>query len=261
VVQGLNIRIGRYISLPDIEAQLAPDNYTYSHSLLYTYDAYTQTGVNATLLMSPHWTLQLGVSGGNDVVPGVTDAQPTLDACVRWISGSGNDNLYPCLNSLNDGKYGYNNVQSLYLTWYHKFSSSVHMGTEWWYMWERDVPNVAGNVRNPLPTEVGANGAFCDPGQKTCLAPEWAVLNYVEEEFGPKDYLSVRNEYFDDERGQRTGYRTRYTEHLVGWGHWIGNTITIRPELRFERSYDVPAYDNGRKHNQFIFAADMILKY
>ena len=33
VVQGLNIRIGRNISLPDIEAQLAPDNYTtYSHS-------------------------------------------------------------------------------------------------------------------------------------------------------------------------------------------------------------------------------------
>jgi hypothetical protein len=120
------------------------------------------------------------------------------------------------------------------------------MGTEWWYMWERDVPNLAGNVQNPPPTEVGANGAFCDPGQKTCLAPEWAILNYVEKEFGPKDYLSVRDEYFDDERGQRTGYKTRYTEHLVGWGHWIGNTITIRPELRFERSYDVPAYDNGR---------------
>jgi hypothetical protein len=43
VAQGLNIRMVRYISLPDIEAQLAPDNYTYSHSLLYTYDAYTQT--------------------------------------------------------------------------------------------------------------------------------------------------------------------------------------------------------------------------
>ena len=32
VAQGMNIRIGRYISLPDIEAQLAPNNYTYSHS-------------------------------------------------------------------------------------------------------------------------------------------------------------------------------------------------------------------------------------
>jgi Putative beta-barrel porin-2, OmpL-like. bbp2/Carboxypeptidase regulatory-like domain len=46
---GMNVRIGRYISLPDIEAQLAPNNYTYSHSLLYTFDAYTQTGINATV--------------------------------------------------------------------------------------------------------------------------------------------------------------------------------------------------------------------
>jgi hypothetical protein len=261
LAQGLNLRVGRYISLPDVEAQLAPDNYTYSHSLLYTYDAYTQTGLNATLLLSPHWMLQAGLSAGNDVVPGVADAQPTLNACVRWTSGSGNDNLYPCLNSLNHGKYAYNNVQSLYLTWYHKFSSVVHMDVESWYMWERDVPNVAGNVGNPPPTETNANGAYCDPGQRTCLAPEWAIVDYVEREFSPRDYLSIRNEYFDDERGQRTGYKTRYTEHLVGWGHWIGSTITIRPELRFERAYDRPAYDNGTKQNQLIVAADVILKY
>ena len=29
VMQGLNVRIGRFISIPDIEAQLAPNNYTY----------------------------------------------------------------------------------------------------------------------------------------------------------------------------------------------------------------------------------------
>ncbi len=46
--EGTDVRIGRYISLPDIEAQLAPNNYTYSHSLLYTFDCYTQTGINAT---------------------------------------------------------------------------------------------------------------------------------------------------------------------------------------------------------------------
>jgi hypothetical protein len=36
VADGLNVRIGRYTSLPDIEAQLAPNNYTYTHSLTYT---------------------------------------------------------------------------------------------------------------------------------------------------------------------------------------------------------------------------------
>ena len=59
VGQGMDVRIGRYISLPDIEAQLAPNNYTYTHSLTYTYDCYTQTGINATIKWSNHWTTQV----------------------------------------------------------------------------------------------------------------------------------------------------------------------------------------------------------
>ena len=262
VAQGMNIRVGRYISLPDIEAQLAPNNYTYSHSLLYSYDAYTQTGINTTTMFNFNWMLQVGISAGNDVAPWQPhDAKPTLNTCLRWTSTSGNDNLYPCLNSLNDGKYAYNNVQSIYNTWYHKFNATWHTDTEWWYMWEKDVPNVLNPAAAHL-LETNANGAMCDsPKQLTCFAPEWAVVNYLEKELSRRDYISIRNEYFDDIKGQRTGFKTRYTEHLLGWGHWIGTTITIRPELRFERSYDMPAYDLGRKSNQFIFASDIIIKY
>ena len=45
VFQGMNVRVGRFISIPDIEAQLAPNNYTYVHSLTYTFDNYTNTGI------------------------------------------------------------------------------------------------------------------------------------------------------------------------------------------------------------------------
>jgi hypothetical protein len=58
--------------------------------------------------------------------------------------------------------------------------------------------------------------------------------------------------------GQRTGTKSRYTEHLIGWGHWIGTTVLFRPELRFERSNDNPAYQNGSKKNQLTAAADII---
>ena len=70
VAQGLDVRIGRYISLPDIEAQLAPNNYTYSHSILYTYDCYTQHGINATTKLSDHWTLQRACPGVASLRPG-----------------------------------------------------------------------------------------------------------------------------------------------------------------------------------------------
>jgi hypothetical protein len=262
VAQGLNVRIGRYISLPDIEAQLAPNNYTYSHSILYTYDCYTQTGINATLKLNDHWLLQGGFSGGCEAVPFIThpDSKPTFNACVAYTWNGGNDQIYPCLNALNDGKYAYNNLNSVYNTWYHKFRThpSLHMATEWWYMWEKDVPNVNNPAAASL-LETGANGAVCaNATVLTCYAPEWAVLNYVEKQLTPKDYLSIRNEYFDDIAGQRTGFKTRYTEHLIGWGHWIGSTILFRPEVRFERSYDVPAYDNGTKKNQLTLAGDVI---
>ena len=47
-------------------------------------------------------------------------------------------------------------------------------------------------------------------------------------------------------------------EDGFGWNHWIGTSIAFRPELRFERSLDVAAYQNGTKKSQFMFAADMI---
>ena len=128
-------------------------------------------------------------------------------------------------------------------------------------MGEKNVPNVNNSSAAALLIN-GANGAACDlPTELTCYAPEWAIANYVEKQFSRKDYLSIRNEYFNDIRGQRTGFRTQYSEHLLGWGHWIGSSILIRPELRFEHSYDVPAYNLGTKKNQFVFASDVIYHF
>ena len=261
VAQGLNIRIGRYISIADIEAQLAPNNYTYSHSILYTVDCYTQTGINGTLKLDDHWLIQAGVSAGCETSPWNTrDAKPTVDLGIEYTWNNGLDAIYPVLNALNDEKYAYNNLNAFYLTWYHKFAShpSWHLATEAWYMWEKDVPNV-NNPNAASLLEVDANGAHCKfATQLTCYAPEYAAVNYIEKQLGGKDYISIRNEFVNDLVGQRTGYKTMYTEHLLGWGHWIGTTVLFRPELRFERSYDVPAYDNGTKKNQFTVAGDVL---
>ncbi|WP_198137610.1 outer membrane beta-barrel protein [Terriglobus sp. TAA 43] len=257
VAEGMNIRVGRYISLPDIEAQLAPNNYTYSHSLLYGVDPYTQTGIVASIKLSDHWLVQAGLSAGNDVAPWTKDAKPTLTACVDYTWNKGGDALYTCANSVNDGKYAYNNVQGYYETWYHRINSTWHTDTETWFMYQRQVPNIAGNVADPIPTETGANGAFCSAGERTCFAPEVAVVNYLEHQFNAHRYLSIRNEFLDDIKGQRTGYTTKYSEHLVSYGMWVGSTILFRPELRLEHSYDLAAYDLGTKRTQFIVAGDL----
>ena len=160
-------------------------------------------------------------------------------------------------------KYAYNNLQGYYLTWYHRFGKSLwHTDTEGWYQYERQVPNVAGNVQNPVTPETGANGAICAPGQLRCYAPDSAIVNYVERDFNHHhDSLNIRNEFVDDIRGQRTGYKTTYSEHLIGFDHWIGSTVTFRPEVRLEHSYNVPAYDLGHKKTQFTAAGDLIYHF
>ena len=211
----------------------------------------------ASIKLSDHWLVQAGFSGGNDVAPWTKDVKPTGTFCVDYTWSKGGDALYTCANSVNNGKYAYNNLQSYYETWYHVINPRWHTATEAWYMYERDVPNIGGNVANPITPEAGANGAFCSYGERTCFAPEVAIVNYVEHEFNTHNYLSIRNEFVDDIKGQRTGYTTKYSEHLVSYGHWIGSTVLFRPELRLEHSYDLPAYDLGTKKTQFVVAGDI----
>ncbi len=261
VAKGMNIRMGRFLSVPGIEAQLAPNNYTYTHSLLYTIDPFTDTGIIGTVKLTNQWTAQLGMSASHDVAPWTSDAQPSLIACAAYETSTTNNDFYACANGINNGKYAYNNLQQYDGTWYHRFSKTMHMATEAWYMYERDVPNIAGNVLNPITPELGANGAFCMPGELRCTAPEYAAVNYLEKELSPKMYLSFRSDFLDDKKGQRTGYATKYAENTLSLSKWIGNTILFRPEVRFDHSYDLSAYDAGRHSSQFTFSTDIIYKF
>ena len=262
VGQGMDVRIGRYISLPDIEAQLAPNNYTYSHSLTYTYDCYTQTGINASIKWSNHWTTQFGVSGGCESAPWAPSAKLTGNVCVAYSWADGGDNIYICANSLNNSEYNYNNLAAYYATWYHKFGhSNWHLAWETWYQYMKDTPNI-GNPAAASLLLTNSNGAVCDTKTElTCFAPEYATVAYVSRQIGKKNALIFRSEYFDDLKGQRTGYKTSYSEHMISWNHWIGTTIVFRPELRYDHAYDAPAFDSGTKKSQLMFAADMIWFY
>lgn len=275
IAQGTNIRVGRYISIPDIEAQLAPNNITYSHSLLYTFDPYTQNGIVATTKLSKNWRIQEELSAGNDVAPWVkSERHLTPAACVIWTSNSGKDNIYPCMNTLNDSNWRWNNVQHAVVTWYHKFNSQWHIDTELWYMWQSHTPNVdnpAGlayiGERYSHVNYGAPSGAICNPGVAFCYSYEWAAVNYINYQIGPRDIVTWRTDYLNDARGQRTGFKTRYAEFDLGYTHWVGDAIELRPELRFDHALDADAYDNptatlgAGRHSQFMVAADAIFHF
>lgn len=251
IAEGMVVRVGRYLSLPDIEAQFSPNNYLVTHSVLYTVDPYTQMGIMTTTRLNQQWTVQIGINGGNDTAVWNHQSRPTLQACVRWVSADNNDMLYPCVNSFNSSDYNYNNVQMYVTTWGHRFSESVHILTEAYYMYGRNIPGYGPDGTPGVP------GSSATAGK----AGEYGIVNYFNVAINTTNMFSFRNEWYNDQKGQRTGYATRYTTHTLGMTHWVTQDLEIRPELRYEKSYDVAAYDGGRKNNQLSAIVDAILHY
>ena len=302
-LEGLLIRFGRYISIPDIEAQLAPNNYMYSHSMTYTFDNYTNTGINATLAVTKNWFLQLGLSVGTESLPwhvGATipnpfpnplypdttmlkdpGAQPTVTAGVRWTSDSGNDSFYAVANGINNGAWGYNNLQWYGLTFYHKFNDQWHISFEAYNLHQNNVPNIT----NPDVVNIVANGGtpftavqmpFNAPNNAqcanvaalACTASAQAFLTYINYSPTKLDNFSLRLEWFDDMEGQRTGIKTRYANAGIGWQHWFSPQIEVRPELSIYHSLDAPAFNGNsnagiapNKSTAIIASGDIIVHF
>jgi Putative beta-barrel porin-2, OmpL-like. bbp2 len=303
VMDGLLIRVGRFISLPDIEAQLAPNNYMYSHSLTYTFDNYTNTGVQFTLAATKNIFLQFGVTAGSDtsighigettvnpypnvLYPGTRfkvdpGAKASYTACARFQSNSANDNIYFCGDALNDGVWGYNNLQWLGVTYYHKFNDQWHISMESYNLHQNNVPNIVNptvqtivaNGGTPFSTPTFArNGPFyaqCNNvNSLKCAATSQTALMYLNYSPNHLNNFSLRAEYFNDEEGQRTGTKTRYAEVAVGWQHWMSPQLELRPELAYYSSLDAPAFngnaDRGLAPNQsyeLILSGDVIAHF
>jgi hypothetical protein len=200
VALGTVIRMGRYISPIDIEAQLSPENYLYTHSLMYTYDPYTFTGIQFITLWTSQFTTMLGVHGGNDMAPWTAASQPNGEILAKWVSTSGKDALFGGLDSIGHGYYshGHDDLQVLACTYTHKFTDKFHTLTEAYYIWERNA-RVGGTVTygppEPYFPSVGPGAAL--PG----LSYSIGVVNYTAYALSDKSYIVWRNDVLDDPRG------------------------------------------------------------
>jgi hypothetical protein len=281
VLQGMDVRIGRFISVPDIEAQLAPNNYTYVHSLTYTFDNYTNTGIQVATAITKNWIVQTGVTVGSDTMPwnagtritnlmpgnplypGATmlkdpGAVPSVTLGVRWTSDDGKDDLNLVGDALNGGQWGYNNLQWIGGTYYHKLNDYWHIAVEVWNIHENNVPNLnnpaaaaivagGGTPFSPQFTPFnGPNAAQCsNPTVLTCQADEQSFLLYVNYSPNKLNNFSLRTEFFMDPQGQRTGVATNYTDVAFSWQHWLSPQIELRPEIAYYRSLDALAFNGN----------------
>src|SRR5258708_1422566 len=192
VAQGMVIKAGRYISPPDIEAQLAPDNYLFTYSLMFTFDWYTQTGITAAIKLNDQWTIMGGIHAGDDVAPWNVAAHPTGMLMVRWVSKSNNDSIFGGIDSINNGKFKgfHDNLQQSNVTWTHRFNETGTFltTTEAYYIYQSH-PLIGGTVNfgPPHTRFAGVPPAAPIAGN----APAIGFVNYTELKFSKRDFLSI----------------------------------------------------------------------
>src|SRR5215470_10325980 len=63
------------------------------------------------------------------------------------------DSFYLCADGINNGTWGYNNLQWYGGTYYHKFDERWHLSAEYWHIHENNVPDVSqGYAGTPFST-------------------------------------------------------------------------------------------------------------
>lgn len=286
--QGTTVQLGRYISPPDIEANLSQQNFLYTHSVMFTFDCYTQMGALFTTMMSPYWTLVYGVHGGTDTALWDGSAHfPTFLLLARYVSHSNRNSLFFGVDAINPsgsfktwtkGTYysqithsvqpmlwGHDNLQQFNVTWTHVFDSTFQNQFETYYLYE--INAYAGgtinnyNVATGGPVYLGAGGgpgAYL-PGLSSALG----VVDYLEKKIGPQTFASFRLDYLNDSRGWRSGFPTSYGSITTGVTYHAFPTVELRPEVRFEKAFraGILPYDNGTKAYQTTFGMDAIFDY
>src|SRR5437879_8729999 len=125
---------------------------------------------------------------------------------ARWVSKDNNNSLYGGINSLGNGNYTnqHDNLQMVVMTWGHKFNETFHMMTEAYYMWQHHAltgGTVINGPAQPFLTGVGAGTLI--PGTENAVG----FVNYFQMKVSNQDYLSLRNEHFNDPQAGRTGHQ------------------------------------------------------
>jgi len=260
IFQGSILRIGRYISPLDIEAQFSPDNFLYTHSLMYTYDPYTFSGIQSINRINDNFWFQLGVHAGNDMAVWTTSSQVNGEILLKWVAPNNKDSLYGGIDSIGHGYYknGHDNLQVFGFTWSHKFNDKFTTMTEQYYIWQRQALQ-GGTVTlgNPHPYFPGVGPGKLLPG----LSQSFGIVNYTSYILDDKSLLVFRSDCLADFNGQRTGIPGAYFEHTLGYVRHLTSWAILRPEVRLDYTSGQKGYDNGTKREMFTFNTDLIIRF
>jgi len=122
------------------------------------------------------------------------------------------------------------------------------------------------NVAQPFgggAAGVEALGLTVNPNEPSLpgMSKTYGVLNYTMFALNKWDFITVRNEWWKDERGMRSGEPGTYTSHTIGLTHNISQDIQVRPGIGYYRNWTEPAFDLGTKHGIWLYRLDYTVRF
>lgn len=276
LAKGISVRMGRFYTIMGYETGLSPDNFFYTHPYTFQYgEPFTHTGLTATYPLLKNLTVTLGaVTGGHSLVNGVLDGNGGWDGFdnnmenwnflggLNWTSQTGASSVALSVisgdvNSDNNlrafqrqtGRIKQDNRTFYSLVLQHDFTERWHFVLQHDHGFEQ---------QHPLNNFHSA---------------QWYGIQ-TQTRYDVTDNLGIglRAEWFRDADGVRVGQmcpgcaqlatgRADYYTLSLGLNWKMLNWITVRPELRYDWSDGVKAFDSRNKDHQFIVGADVVIAF
>ncbi len=274
---GTVIELGRVISVPDIEAQLAPQNYLYTHSIMFDWDSYTQTGLIFWSKLSNMFLIDYGLTWGDDVEPfSPTQRFPTGQLFLKYTTKSNRDDVLIGVDAYNNASFTYYVAGAAKqtaaqcaayqsgVTYADNKSGQIITGIPpgtclyghdnlqqfnmtWYHTFNTSFHNAFEAyylwTRNAPEGGSISNGPFqyAAGGGPGAFIPGRStavgMVDYLEYKLTRSDFVSFRSDYMNDPQGWRTGYKTSYGSLTLGVTHHFSPLTWIRPELRIEKNF------------------------
>ncbi len=158
-------------------------------------------------------------------------------------------------------------------TAYHAFDPHWHISFETYDEHQSGVPNennaqalyIYQNGGTPFsPQYIPYNApdlAQCKSNADLrCTASAVGAVFYLNYSPNHLNNISLRGEYYNDIDGQRTGYKTKYSDVGLGWQHWLSPQVEFRPEFTWYTS-TIPAFNLGTEKQEKVFSGDVIAHF
>jgi hypothetical protein len=242
VARGLTVSAGKFTTPLGFEVIEAPNNLLPSRSLLFGYAIpFTHTGTIATLEASERWKLTYGIVQGWDVWDDGNGALTHLGG-VAWTSATGNDAV------IVNGIVGPEQEED---------ESDLRVVVDG--TWTHSL--CGGSWTTALNADFGIEeGAATDGG----VARWWGAAGYLTRKFSDRLSATARLEWFRDEDGTRLGEEASLGELTLGvdWRpvECLPN-LRLRPEVRWDHSFDGEFFDDGRDRDQLSLTLDVVFTF